>query len=131
MQFNYSGENYLKAVLLLHQKQAVVRKVDIAACLNLTKASVSRMIKNLENQGLVVVMESDVCLTEKGTEAANKVYGRFLVIQEFLIRRLGIAPELARGDAGAMEHVISDETFGALARLTQENGKEDEVWFPI
>ena len=47
MGLRYSGENYLKSIFLLHQEQSVVRSVDIAERLGFTKASVSRMLKNL------------------------------------------------------------------------------------
>ncbi|MCD7967862.1 MAG: metal-dependent transcriptional regulator [Clostridiaceae bacterium] len=122
MALRYSGENYLKAILLLHQKQCEVREIDIAERLNFSKPSVSHMIKNLMEQGYVTVQENNVCLTEKGFEAANGVYDRFSVIQIFLIQVLGIPPEIARRDAGAMEHVVSNETFEALQKLVKQNG---------
>lgn len=124
MQLGYSGENYLKAILLLHQSQDKVRAVDIAARLDLTKASVSRMIKNLSEQGYVTVEKGNVCLTPDGCQAANRVYGRFLALRQFLTQYLGIMPETAKLDAGAMEHFISDETFEALIKMMNRNGGE-------
>lgn len=122
LQLRYSGENYLKAILLLHQTQNEVRQVDIAARLHFSKASVSIMMKNLEQQGYVSMVENNVCLTDKGLKVANGVYDRFSTIQDFLTEILGITPENASRDAGAMEHVISNETFEALRKLLQMKG---------
>lgn len=129
MKLRYSGENYLKAILLLHQTQEKVREIDIANRLNFTKPSVSRMIKNLAEQGYVTVKENDVRLTEAGLEAANEVHDRFLTIRDFLTQCLGIAPETAERDAGAMEHVISGESFAALQKLVQtlKGGGADDL----
>lgn len=131
MQLGYSGENYLKTILLLHQNQDKVREVDIAARLDFTKASVSRMIKKLAQQGHVTVENGNVCLTREGYEAANRVYGRFLALRQFLTQYLGIMPEIAGLDAGAMEHVISDETFEALIKAMNRNGgkRTDDLIF--
>lgn len=130
MQLRYSGENYLKAILLLHQKQNEVRKVDIAERLHFSKASVSIMMKNLEQQGYVTVMENNVCLTEKGSKAANDVYDRFSTIRDFFVEFLEISIENASRDAGAMEHIISNETFEALQKLllTKGGGKADDLF---
>jgi len=118
----YSGENYLKAILLLHQRQGKVREADIAASLKISRPSVSNMVKKLVKKDYVAVLDNDVCLTERGFEAANRLYGRFSVIQIFLIRFLGIPAETARLDAGAMEHVVSDRTFEALQKFVKRNG---------
>ena len=37
-----SGENYLETILILKEKQGMVRSVDIARALNFSKPSVSR-----------------------------------------------------------------------------------------
>lgn len=122
MQLRYSGENYLKAIFLLHQEQSKVREVDIARRLQFTMASVSRMIKKLTKQGHVIVKDGDVCLTRQGLAAARRVYGRFSVIQGFLVGFLKIDPDTAKQDAGAMEHVVSRETFEAMQSFMEKKG---------
>ena len=37
-----SGENYLETILILKEKQGLVRSIDIARALNFSKPSVSR-----------------------------------------------------------------------------------------
>ena len=45
MALTSSMEDYLEAVLILHQKRGSVRGVDIAVHLGVTKPSVSRSVK--------------------------------------------------------------------------------------
>lgn len=47
MALTSSMEDYLEAVLILHQKHGSVRGVDIAVHLGVTKPSVSRAVKEL------------------------------------------------------------------------------------
>lgn len=125
MGLRYSGENYLKSIFLLHQEQSVVRSVDIAERLGFTKASVSRMLKNLVRDGFVAVDDNNVCLTEKGLFAASGIYERFSTIFDFLADFLEIPLDIAARDAGGMEHIISDETLCALQKLLVKKGTGD------
>lgn len=112
---NYSaGENYLKAILILHQRLDKVRKTDIADFLGFTKASVSYMIKILEENNLVRVEDNNVCLTQSGLKDALNIYERYLRIRDFLVYFLGISVETAEWEACRLEHVLSVETFEAL-----------------
>lgn len=112
---NYSaGENYLKAILILHQRLDKVRKTDIADFLGYTKASVSYMIKLLEENDLVSVESNNVCLTQRGLKEALNIYERYLRIRDFLVYFLGISAKTAERDACRLEHILSMETFEAL-----------------
>lgn len=112
---NYSaGENYLKAILILHQRLDKVRKTDIADFLGYTKASVSYMIKLLEESDLVSVKSNNVCLTQTGLKRALNIYERYLRIRDFLVYFLGISTQTAERDACRLEHVLSVETFETL-----------------
>ena len=122
MSLRYSGENYLKSIFLLHQEQTVVRSVDVADRLGFTKASVSRMLKNLSQEGFVTVTDNNVCLTEKGFVAASGIYDRFSAILDFLANFLEVPVDIAARDAGGMEHIISEETLSALQKLMVKKG---------
>lgn len=54
MALTSSMEDYLEAVLILHQKHGSVRGVDIAVHLGVTKPSVSRAVKELSKSGYIV-----------------------------------------------------------------------------
>ena len=46
-----SGENYLKAILVLQRRNGFVRSLDVARMLKVTKPSVSNALKRLHNRG--------------------------------------------------------------------------------
>ena len=54
MALTSSMEDYLEAVLILHQKRGSVRGVDIAVHLGVTKPSVSRAVKELSKFGHII-----------------------------------------------------------------------------
>ena len=55
MALTSSMEDYLEAVLILHQKHGSVRGVDIAVYLGVTKPSVSRAVKELSKMGYLLI----------------------------------------------------------------------------
>ena len=77
MALTSSMEDYLEAVLILHQKHGSVRGVDIAVHLGVTKPSVSRAVKELEKMGHVSRDEDgSVTLTPSGERIAAEIYER-------------------------------------------------------
>ena len=72
-----SSEDYLERILQLQEKQEKVISLDIANSMNYSKASVSRAMKNLRENGYVLVSSTGVItLTEKGYEIASRIYER-------------------------------------------------------
>ena len=53
-----SAENYLEAILSLHERHGLVRSIDIANELHFTKPSVSVAMKNLRQKNLITVFMS-------------------------------------------------------------------------
>ena len=53
MALTSSMEDYLEAVLILHQKRGSVRGVDIAVTFRVTKPSVSGLSRNCPNSGIL------------------------------------------------------------------------------
>ena len=117
-----SGEDYIKTILLLHERSHEVRNVDIAEAMGYAKPSVSHMIKNLKQLHYVTVIGNNVCLTADGLQYANKIYARYCIIRDFLIY-LGVSPQTAEKDACSIEHRISDETFEALKNQMAKRGE--------
>ena len=114
MALTSSMEDYLEAVLILHQKHGSVRGVDIAVHLGVTKPSVSRAVKELSKSGhLVKNADGTLSLTELGLQFAEQIYEKHLFFTQQLLE-VGISPELAELDACRMEHVISQESFEHL-----------------
>ena len=116
MKIQESAENYLETILVLGKEKGNVRSIDIANALSFSKPSVSVAMKNLRENGYIL-MDKDgfIALTEKGHEIAEKIYERHTLLSSFLMY-LGVSEETASQDACRIEHVISPESFEALKK---------------
>lgn len=109
-----SGEMYLETILLLGKKRNLVRAVDVAEEMKISKASVSRALARLKSESCIIVDgDGHIAFTEKGRQIAEKIYERHEVLTEILAA-LGVDRETAAADACKIEHDISDKTFEAL-----------------
>ena len=106
-----SAENYLEAILSLHERHGLVRSIDIANELHFSKPSVSVAMKKLRESGYIE-MDKDgfISLLPSGEEIARRIYERHKLLTQFFIR-LGVDPEVAAADACKVEHDLSEETF--------------------
>lgn len=125
MGIHESGENYLETILLLQRQNGFVRSVDVAGALNYTKASISRAMRILKEQGFVEIARSgQITLTEEGRRRAEGIYERHLCITQFLMQVLGLDLKTADADACRIEHVISAKSFEAIKRHAQSKQKD-------
>jgi Mn-dependent DtxR family transcriptional regulator len=114
MKIQESAENYLETILVLGKRKGMVRSIDIANELNFSKPSVSVAMKNLRENGYIVVSpEGYISLLPAGQEIAEKIYERHTLLTDWLTN-LGVSPETAAEDACRIEHVISSESFSAI-----------------
>ena len=114
MKIQESAENYLETVLVLSKRNPEVRSIDVATELGFSKPSVSVAMKNLRENGYVVInKEGHIFLTDAGREIAEMIYESHTLLSTWLIS-LGVSPETAAEDACRMEHVISKESFSAI-----------------
>lgn len=121
MALQESGEMYLETILVLSQKQAQVRSIDVVDYMGFSKPSVSRAMSILKSGGYITVEPNGhITLTDIGLEVAEKIYSRHKMLTEFLIT-LGVSEETAAEDACKMEHDISDESFEAIRKHVENN----------
>jgi len=109
-------EDYLESILELSKRDEAVRVTDLAAKLEVAKASVTEAVNKLA--GLRLVKQErygPVRLTELGKEEARRVRYRHRVIETFLREVLNIPAKVAAKDACLMEHVVSPVTIERLA----------------
>lgn len=119
-----SGENYLETILILRERNGTVRSIDIANELGYAKPSVSRAVKLLEKNGLIVMEHNgELVLTEKGLDMANAIYERHKIISKFFVDILGVDKSSADMDACRIEHVISETSFNKIKDFIK--GKAD------
>ena len=120
-QIRESGEDYLEVILDIEKELGVVRSVEIARRLSVSRASVSKALNVLRENGLVEPSYyGDVVLTESGHARAEAVRRRHDLLYTYLTRRLGVSPENAEQDACRMEHVVSEEMIERIAALLGE-----------
>ena len=119
MKIHASGEDYLEAVLILQNKQGMVRSVDLARHMGFSKPSISHAVGVLKNGGFLTVDEDGFLhLTAIGREIAEKIYERHLFFTEQLVAA-GVDLETAEQEACRMEHAISDTSFQKLKEKIQ------------
>ena len=109
-----SGEDYLETILVLQKKLGMVRSVDVARHMEVSKPSVCHAVATLRDGGFLTMDEDHFLhLTDVGREVAEKIYERHCFFTEQLIAA-GVNPETAEADACRIEHVISNESFQKL-----------------
>lgn len=115
-----SAENYLETILRLSKKLPAVRSIDLVHDTGYSKPSISVAMKNLREKELITMDdEGYIKLTESGKEIAQSIWEKHKVITNTLVA-LGVSEEIAAEDACKIEHVISEETFGALKRYMND-----------
>ena len=124
MKLHASGEDYLETILVLQKKLGMVRSVDVARHMEVSKPSVCHAVATLRDGGFLTMDEDHFLhLTDVGREVAEKIYERHCFFTERLIE-LGVDPETAETDACRIEHVISAESFEHLKKSFENNNQE-------
>ena len=107
-------QNYLETIHILSLEQSEVHAVDICNHLSYSRPTVSIVLRQMRENGLVTVDDMNhIHLTEEGLRIAQSLYERHNVISELFIS-LGVSREVAVEDACKIEHDLSEETFAAL-----------------
>jgi Mn-dependent DtxR family transcriptional regulator len=119
-----SAEDYLEAILILRERQGMVRSIDVVHQLELTKPSVSVAMKRFRENGYIE-MDADgyITLLPPGEEIAQRIYGRHKLLTQFLIL-LGVSEETAAADACKMEHDLSEETYARIKEHAAKFGMD-------
>ena len=118
-----SGEDYLETILVLQKKLGMVRSVDVARHMEVSKPSVCHAVAVLRDGGFLTMDEEHFLrLTDAGREVAEKIYERHCFFTEQLIAA-GVDPRIAEADACRIEHVISTESFEHLKKSFENNNQ--------
>ena len=116
-----SGEDYLETILVLQKKLGMVRSVDVARHMEVSKPSVCHAVATLRDGGFLTMDEDHFLhLTDVGREVAEKIYERHCFFTEQLIAA-GVDPKTAEADACRIEHIISDESFSRLKEAAAQD----------
>lgn len=112
-----SKEEYLKAIYMLSQRTQLVRSIDIAVYLGVSKPSVHCAVNALQDDGLVIKpLGGEIELTEEGRKQGEIITTKFQIIKKFLIACCNVNELTASADACKMEHIISNDAVYALKK---------------
>ncbi len=115
-------QDYLKAMLSLSEAANQIRVTDIAAKLNIAKATVAQGISHLKKHGLVTQDRyGPIEFTESGLKVAEEVRWRHEQLESFLISVLEVDPKIAATDACLMEHAVSRHTMNRLMAFLESH----------
>ncbi|MBQ2992182.1 MAG: metal-dependent transcriptional regulator [Clostridia bacterium] len=119
-------ENYLETIYILSQQQSEVHAIDICSYLSYSRPTVSIVLRQMREHGLVTVNEDNhIYLTEEGLRIAIRIFERHELLTNMLTA-LGVSRETALRDACKIEHDLSDETFEAIKRhMTRYKAPQD------
>ncbi len=113
-QLHASGEDYLEAILVLKRKKGMVRSVDVARHLDVSKPSVCHAVSTLKEGGFLIMDENSfLFLTDVGREVAEQTYEKHCFFTRQLVAAGG-DPQTAEREACRMEHTISQKSFELL-----------------
>lgn len=116
-----SGENYLEAILMLEQENSIVRSIDVAHKLSVSKPSVSRAMGLLRQDGYIDMADNGpIFLTEKGREKAMQIYHRHCILTEFLEKITKVPREQAEENACRIEHILDEDVFQGIQKYMKE-----------
>jgi Mn-dependent DtxR family transcriptional regulator len=118
---------YLETIYLLEQEHGHAHGVEIAKKLSVSKASVTKAVKNLKANGYISHESyGSITLTTEGKELSESIYLKHQMITEFLKHSLGVSENVASENACKMEHILTDELSEAISAYNVNNGIDFE-----
>ena len=118
MKLHASGEDYLETILVLQKKLGMVRSVDVARHMEVSKPSVCHAVATLRDGGFLMMDEDHFLhLTDVGREVAEQIYEKHRFFTDRLIEA-GVDPVTAEKDAWLMTCSIRQASCSAVSRST-------------
>jgi Mn-dependent DtxR family transcriptional regulator len=112
-------EDYLETIKQLMDEKGYAASVDVAERMNVSKPTVTSIVKKLHKQGFLVQEKSrGMRLTEKGKQLADEMQQKHEVLTRFLTL-FGIDEGTSRADAEKIEHGLDLQTIEKLSAFTE------------
>ena len=100
--------------MMLQKEKGMVRSVDVARHMGVSKPSVCPAVATLKKGGFLTIDEDFFLrLTDVGREVAEQTYEQHCFFSR-LLTEAGGDPKTAEQEACCMEHVISENSFRHL-----------------
>ncbi|OPX92262.1 MAG: Transcriptional regulator MntR [Pelotomaculum sp. PtaB.Bin013] len=121
-------ENYLKTIYSICRFNTMTHVSEIAAKMNLSKASVCRATDILSDKGLSRKDKyRDLSFTAEGLYQAELISNKYDIIQTFLNEVLDVDPSVAEKDACSFEHSISLKSLQSMKHCIKNNKMDETV----
>lgn len=115
-----TAEDYVEAIEDILSNQATCRVKDLAAKMEVSHVTVTRILQRLSAEGLIDKVPYGPCtLTASGKAMARRSRRRHALLLEFLLH-IGVPPADAGRDAEGMEHHVSDATLAAMRAILND-----------
>ncbi len=116
-----TAEDYVEAIDDIQNSKGQCRVRDLAASMQVSHVTVTRIISRLENEGLVErVPYGPMSLTSAGKGMAKNSRKRHKLMRDFLMA-IGVPEETADHDAEGMEHHVSEQTLAAIRKFLKSH----------
>jgi len=113
-------EEYLEVLYKYGNKKEYVSTTTISKNLKIAPASVTQMLKKLEDLGYInYTPYKGANLSNEGFRIAQKITRKHRILEKFLTDVLKITPEKVHIQACDMEHSLSDEAERAMCHILQ------------
>jgi DtxR family manganese transport transcriptional regulator len=114
------AEDYVEMIDDLINAYGEARVTDLAQRFGVSHATVNKIVKRLQRDGLVTSRPyRSIFLTEQGSALADASRKRHQIVLNFL-RAIGVSARNAELDAEGIEHYVSAETLAAFEKITSE-----------
>ena len=121
-------EDYLEAIYVASNENKLVKGIDIAKMLNISRASVSEALSKLVTKELITYESyGTISFTPAGLSEAEKVYDTHNTLKLFFRKVLNISPEEAGENACKIEHIISDNILREIKDFTDYCNNHPEI----
>jgi DtxR family Mn-dependent transcriptional regulator len=113
-----SLEDYIEAIYNIVEEKQKARSKDIAACLNVSGASVTEALRSLSAKGLINYAPYEaITLTDNGRNVAEDVVRRHNTLKQFFTDVLGIRNDIAEQGACRVEHAAPQEIIDQMVNF--------------
>ncbi len=130
MKMSEKEEDYLKVIYELSKNKGYVRSIEISEALNVKPASVTDMLKKLQDKGYIKYEKyRGIVISAAGERIAKKIVHRWDVIRQFF-EIFGVNEENAESIANKVEHYIDDDSFERIEKFVKfvDSFKENPKW---
>jgi diguanylate cyclase (GGDEF)-like protein len=126
-------EEYLKTLYAIASNGEVASTNEISRRLNIAPASVTEMLKKLDEKGYIKYSRyQGAVLTDIGLKLGEKMTRRHRLLERFLYDVLKLDKDGVHAQASEMEHTLNDETERALCKILKHRDRcpDDQKLIP-